>query len=156
MSDTPDLLEVGYIAKAHGLAGDVIVRLTSDRTERLDAGSILQTDDGPMEVLRSQPYQDRWLVTFVGVNARETADSLRSTVLRAAPIDEPDSLFIHELIGRPVTLVDGTPVGVCAAVLDNPAHDLIELEDGRLIPVTFVVDASDVVTVDVPEGLLDL
>ena len=43
------------------------------------------------------------------------------------------------------------------AVEANPAHDLLVLEGGALVPVVFVVDRRDgTVVVDVPEGLLDL
>ena len=43
------------------------------------------------------------------------------------------------------------------AVIDNPAADLLELESGALVPVTFVVSAEHgVVTIDPPDGLFDL
>ena len=39
----------------------------------------------------------------------------------------------------------------------NPAADLLELDSGALVPVVFVVDhAPGRVTIDPPEGLLDL
>lgn len=41
-----ELLEVGRIAKAHGLVGEVNVVLVSNRPERLDPGSVLHTDVG--------------------------------------------------------------------------------------------------------------
>lgn len=43
------------------------------------------------------------------------------------------------------------------AVLDNPASDLLELEDGRLVPSVFIVDYQPGarVAVEVPSGLLD-
>jgi hypothetical protein len=42
------------------------------------------------------------------------------------------------------------------AVIDNPAHALLELDSGALVPVTFVVDNADgVITIDPPEGLFE-
>jgi hypothetical protein len=42
-------------------------------------------------------------------------------------------------------------------VLDNPANDLLELDTGHLVPITFVVEmGADTVSVDAPEGLFDL
>ena len=39
----------------------------------------------------------------------------------------------------------------------NPAHDLLVLDDGTLVPIVFVVDQQPgVVVVDVPDGLLDV
>jgi hypothetical protein len=53
--------------------------------------------------------------------------------------------------------VDGTRRGRCISVIDNPAADLLELESGALVPVTFVESVvSGVITVDVPEGLFSL
>ena len=52
---------------------------------------------------------------------------------------------------------DGTRRGRCVAVVDNPASDLLELESGALVPVTFVISVADgVVTIEPPDGLFDL
>jgi ribosomal 30S subunit maturation factor RimM len=42
----PPFLHVGEIVKPHGLRGDVIVSLATNRTERVAPGSVLTTDDG--------------------------------------------------------------------------------------------------------------
>ncbi|MCO8126987.1 ribosome maturation factor RimM [Acidimicrobiia bacterium EGI L10123] len=152
----PELLEVGTIAKPHGLKGEVIVALLTDREDRLAAGSVLQTDRGPLTVVEAHPHQHRWRVRFEGFATREDVDPLHGLVLRAEPVDDPDVWFVHELIGLPVVLTDGTEVGTCTAIIDNPAHDLVELDDGRLVPLPFVVDVGDVIEIDPPEGLLDL
>ena len=56
-----------------------------------------------------------------------------------------------------VTASGGDAVGTCVAVGANPASDLLELDSGALVPVVFVVDrAAGRVTIDPPEGLLDL
>lgn len=150
------MLEVGTIAKPHGLKGEVIVALLTDREDRLAAGSVLQTDRGPLTVVEAHPHQHRWRVRFEGFATREDVDPLHGLVLRAEPVDDPDVWFVHELIGLPVVLTDGTEVGTCTAIIDNPAHDLVELDDGRLVPLPFVVDVGDVIEIDPPEGLLDL
>lgn len=152
------LLDVGRIGRPHGLRGEVVVLLTSDRTERLAPGSVLQTDDGPLVVERSRPHQDRYLVLFEGVAAREGAEALGGTVLRAEPIDDPEALWVHDLIGTPVEEVDGTVRGTVAEVQENPASDLLVLDTGALVPVTFVVahEPGTRVVVDPPPGLFDL
>lgn len=156
MSEPPELLEIGRVAKVHGLAGEVIVSLLTDREDRLDPGSVLETDRGPLTVVEARPHQHRWRVRFAGVDRREDAEPLHGLVLRAEPVDDPDAWFVHELIGLPVVLVDGTAVGTCTSVVDNPAHDLVELEDGTLVPLPFVVSVDEVIRIDPPEGLLDL
>lgn len=151
-----DLLEIGRIAKVHGLKGEVIVSLLTDREERLAPGAVLDTDRGPLTVVEAHPHQHRWRVRFEGIGSREEAEPLHGLVLRAEPVDDPDAWFVHDLIGKAVVLADGTPVGTCASVVDNPAHDLLELDDGRLVPMPFVVAVGDVIEIEPPEGLLEL
>jgi 16S rRNA processing protein RimM len=154
------MLEVGRIAKAHGIRGEVLVELTSDRTERVAPGTVLTTKAGrELRVLVSTPHHHRWIVAFDGVQTRTEAEALHGQVLLAEPIDDPDALFVHELIGSQVVLAGdaGEVVGTVASVEANPASDLLVLTDGRLIPVRFITEQSaGRITVDVPEGLLDL
>ncbi|HEX9258336.1 MAG TPA: ribosome maturation factor RimM [Acidimicrobiales bacterium] len=151
------LLEVGRVAKAHGVKGEVVVVLTTDRAERVAPGAVLQTDRGELVVQASRPHQDRHLVLFEGVFDRTAAEALAGLVLRAEPIDDPDALWVHELVGTLVVEVGGTERGRVAAVIANPAHDLLELDSGALVPMPFVVDVADgVTTIAVPDGLFDL
>jgi 16S rRNA processing protein RimM len=148
---------VGRISKAHGLRGEVVVFLTTDRTERLAVGAVLQSDRGPLRINASRPHQQAWLVSFDGFADRTAAESLHGLVLRAEPIDDPDELWVHDLIGATVVDTAGTELGTVTAVEDNPAADLLVLDGGGLIPMTFVVDTAPArITVDIPEGLLDL
>jgi 16S rRNA processing protein RimM len=74
-------------------------------------------------------------------------------------VDEPPDgeLWVHQLVGAEVRDRAGTSHGRVVAVEANPAHDLLVLDDGRLVPVVFVVSIDDgVITIDPPEGLLDL
>ena len=154
---TAPLLEVGYIARAHGLRGEVVVVLTTDRAERLDPGTTLSTDHGQLRVVSARPHQDRWIVSFAGRHSREQADALRGLALRAPAFDDPSELWVHDMVGATVVTTGGDTVGTCVAVVANPAADLIELDGGALVPVTFVVDhAPGVLTVDPPDGLFDL
>jgi 16S rRNA processing protein RimM len=151
------LLEVGRIAKPHGLAGQVVVDLVTNRTERLDPGTVLTTSSGlDLLVEASQPFVKRWIVTFSGVTDRRGAERLRGQSLLAEPVDDPDALWVHELVGSDVEDQDGRPLGKVVAILANPASDLLELEGGGLIPLVFVVDHSaGRVVVDIPEGLIE-
>lgn len=151
------LLEVGRVAKAHGLRGEVIVALSTDRTERLDPGTVLSTDDGELTVVTSQPHQRRWIVQFAGVESRADAEALHGLVLRAEPLDDPDALFVHELIGSEVLDEAGTVLGTVESVEQNPASNLLVLDSGGLIPLRFLVERrGDCLVVEVPQGLLDL
>jgi 16S rRNA processing protein RimM len=135
----------------------VIVRLTTDRTERVDPGSVLQSKRGPMTVVSSRPHQRDWIVLFEGVPDRNAAEALRGLKLLAEPLDDPDALWVHELVGATVVDAEGVERGRVTAVEVNPASDLLVLDSGALVPLTFVVSQGDGrVVVDPPPGLFDL
>ena len=151
-------LQIGQVRRPHGLTGDVIVALFTNRDERLVAGAELFCADGrTLRIVRSSAHRGRHIVRFEGIDGIDGAESLRDLVLWAEPLAEADTLWVHELIGSDVIGTDGEKVGVVCAVEANPASDLLVLDGGVLIPLTFVVDhvAGVSVTVDLPAGLLD-
>jgi 16S rRNA processing protein RimM len=153
----PVLLEVGRIAKPHGLRGEVIVSLTTDRTERLARGAVLVTARGPLTVVSAAKHQERWRVKFDGIDDRNAADTLHGLALHAESIHDPDAYFVHELIGCEVHDRQGTVIGEVVSVEANAAHDMLVLNDDTLIPLVFVVERRPgVLIVELPEGLLDL
>ena len=155
-------LEVGLVARPHGLTGHVVVELWTNRPERLDAGSVLTASwedarpDRELRVVSATPHHGRWIVAFDGVVGREGAEQLRDAVLTAEPLDEPDALWVHELIGAELRDTGGRQWGRVVAVEANPASDLLVLEGGGLVPLRFVVGREPgVVVAELPEGLLD-
>lgn len=155
----PDgLLEVGRILKSHGLRGEVVVAMVSDRPERVATGARLSTPAGPLVVAEARPHQSRWLVRFERCTSREDAEALRGTPLWAEPLEDEEELWVHELIGCRVVDAEGRERGTVQSVQDNPAADLLVLDDGTLVPVVFVIapPSAGVVHVDTPDGLFDL
>jgi 16S rRNA processing protein RimM len=150
------LLEVGAIDRPHGLVGAVVVHLVTDQLERLAPGASLDTDAGSLTVRTARPLKGRFVVTFEGIDSVEAAESLRGTVLRCPPLDKEGALWVDQLIGATVRGVGGGTLGTVVGVEANPASDLLVLDTGVLIPTRFVIGqmADDVVTVEVPEGLL--
>jgi 16S rRNA processing protein RimM len=161
--ERPALLEVGRIDRAHGLKGEVVIRLTSDRVERVAPGSRLTTDVGVFEVVASRPQKDRYVVRLAGVDSKDAADALAGQLLRAEPIEDPDVWWADELIGCVVVDdTDGTERGTVESLQSNPASDLLVLDTGALVPLRFVVgDPADGlpdgrIHIDPPPGLFDL
>ena len=153
-------LEVGRIVKAHGLKGQVIVDLWTDRTERLDVGSELLTDRGILVVRSAARHQERYLVTFDRIDSREAADRWRGVVLSAPRLeheDDDDVIWIDDLFGAEVYDAAGSLRGTVTDVEANPASDLLVLDTGALVPLTFVtrVLAHERIDVDVPDGLFE-
>ena len=94
--DDPVLLEVGTIGRPHGIRGDVLVRLFSDRDERLAPGEVLLTADGrQLTITASRPHQRAHIVSFADVADRNAAEALAGAVLMGEPLEDPDALWIH-------------------------------------------------------------
>ena len=110
-----------------------------------------------MVVRAARPHQDRWLVHFEGVSDRTAAERLGGLTLEGDELDDPDALWVHELIGsRAVEEATGVDRGLVVSVVANPAHELLELDSGALVPIVFVRSCADgVVLVSTPEGLFD-
>jgi 16S rRNA processing protein RimM len=149
------MLEVGRIVSAHGLRGMVIVDLWTDRTERLDPGMVLHTERGDLTVVSSQPNKDQFLVQFAEITDRPGSEAWRGTLLSAERLEVEGVLWVDQLFGATVQTPDGVTRGTVVSVEENPASDLMVLDNGALVPMVFVteVQANHTVIVDVPEGL---
>ena len=151
------LLEIGHLRRAHGVRGQVNVQLGTDRLERLEPGTRWFARDGWLTVVVATPHLDRWLVTFEEIKDRVTAQRYTNTPVYAEPLEDDDELWVHELIGTRVVDVGGAEHGTVAAVIANPAADLLELESGALVPVVFIVErTADRIVIDPPAGLFEV
>ena len=155
------MLEVGRLGRAHGVRGEIYVDLLTDRTERLAVGARLQVQGKGtwLTVEAARPAGTRWLVQFAGLSDRTAAEAYVNSVLLAEPLPASADAgwYVHDLIGSSVETVGGEPLGKCVAVVANPAHDLLELESGALVPVVFITDISEGrIVVSPPDGLFDL
>lgn len=123
----------------------------------MEPGTTLDSSLGrPLTIVRSRRQARHWLVVFEGLADREGADALRGVVLSAEPIDDPDAVWVADLIGAEVFDTSGGRLGDVVAIEANPASDLIVMGSGGLIPLRFVVSSEPGrVVVDIPEGLLE-
>ncbi len=160
-----DRLEIGRFGKAHGLRGEVAVTASTNRAERFEPGSVLYAGERVLTVAAARLHGDRWIVRFEEISDRTAAEELRGTTLTGDPLDTlaDDELWVHELVGCEVVDADGVVRGTVVAVQANPAHDLLELDGGTLIPMVFVVAVEPGlpgtrgrIVVNVPDGLFEL
>jgi 16S rRNA processing protein RimM len=160
MTDATQRLQVGRVSRAHGLKGEVVVKLTTNRLERLERGAILFAgpEQRALEVASSRPKDKDHLVRFVDVSYRDQADELRGLELFADALEDPDELWVHDLTGSVVVDQDGIERGSVEHVEANPASDLLVLDSGALVPAGFVVEIDDEgrIHVDVPPGLFEI
>lgn len=185
---------VARIGKPHGLRGEVTVQTHTDSPQhRFVPGATFGTEPSrtvPLRIITARVHQGVYLLGFEGVLDRTAAEALRGIRLLAGEVAEralhdaavdgdvvdtdldDDGWYEEELLGLPVTLVDGTVLGEVSALHTRDVQDLlaVRLRDGRqaLVPfveqiVTQVVLATDDadgdcgrVVLDPPAGLLDL
>lgn len=167
-------LVIGRVAKTHGIRGELVVDVrTDDPGERFAVGAVLRgrAPKGGGEknytVTAARPHAGRLLLSLAGVDDRSAGDALRGTLflIDAADVDsgdDPDEFYDHELIGLPVSTVDGEAVGAVSDVLHLPGGELLSVTtpDGREVLIPFVGEIVPTVTregvvVDPPEGLLN-
>jgi len=165
-------LVVGRIGHAHGVKGEVSVEVRTDDPDRRYAdGSVLATEPperGPLTILGVRHHHGRLLVRFDGIEDRDTAETLRGTLLVVDSADVGEAgegeWWDHDLVGLTAVTTGGTTLGTVTDVVHVPGSPLLAIDrDGRELLVPFVeaiVPEVDVpagrIVVDPPDGLLDL
>jgi 16S rRNA processing protein RimM len=113
-------LVVALVRGVHGLRGAVRVEVLTDRPEqRFRPGIVLHREgsDAPLTIASAAAVQDGpgWRLRFDEVTSREAADSLREAYLETEVRPEAElargEVYWHEVIGVPVTGLDGTALG---------------------------------------------
>ncbi len=162
------MILVGAITGAHGIRGEVKLRSFTADPAAIASYSPLETAKGAkVEITKLRLQKDGFIASLKGVTDRNAAEALRGTELfvprERLPETDDDEVYVHDLIGLPVHLADGSLLGEIVDVADYGAGDLIDVKvEGRkdtvLIPFAsqyvLEVDGSKVV-VELPEGYLD-
>lgn len=145
-----DLICIGAIAGAFGVAGEV--RLKSFCSEPTDIGAYgpLLSEDGSREfhVTLTRPVAGGLGARIAGVATKEAADVLRGTSL-FVPRDRlpslPDDEFYHaDLIGLDAYDTGGERIGKVSAIHNHGAGDIVEISPIRhksalLLPFTTAI-----------------
>ena len=163
MSAVRPTLEVGYVARAHGIHGEIAVRTFDPQSTVLEAVKrlVLQLRSGeerPAVVESARRAAETTLLTLDGVHSRSAAEALRGATVRvhrtdlAAPGE--GEWFQGDLVGLEARTPDGQPLGRVTAVWNTGPVPNLVIEDsrGEELLVPFVDDF--VPEVDVEHGRL--
>jgi 16S rRNA processing protein RimM len=156
-------VEIGGVARAHGIRGEVVIVTHDPDSDTL--GNVEQVFIGGVvrKVTGARDTQRGWLVQLEGIVTRNDAEALKGAVVEVLRSDlalENDDVLLQDLVGCKVVLVDGTPWGEIASIDVGPGQDRLVIHDNgveRMVPLVDVflvkvdLDAR-VVTVDPPEG----
>jgi 16S rRNA processing protein RimM len=161
-------LVIGFLRRAHGVRGEIILDLHTDFPERLRSGRQLFVGEEykPMTLAGARPHAKGMLVKFQGVETPEDAGQMRNQWVYVRASDVPSlpagRLYQHELFGFQVVDENENPLGELVEILETGANDVYVVRDesGRelLLPaiptVILETDASRrVMRVHVLEGL---
>ncbi len=146
---------VGYVRRAHGINGAVVVRpLTDDPVGRWLPGAELASDGNPpitYVVSQVGPHKDGILVRFEGVTDRDTAEALRGTSFTIAADDrrelDAEEFWPDDLVGCTVVDEAGESLGTVESVEFGAAQDRLSVRTPNGVVEVPFVDAI-VPTVD--------
>jgi 16S rRNA processing protein RimM len=141
--DAPkDLVALAAVARGHGLAGEVLLKLFNPDSDFIFsiAELTLIGPDGErraLEIQHARPH-GRWVkVGFAGVTDRNASDALRGQLLYvgrdALPAPEEGEYYHVDLVGLQARDRSGSVLGPVVEVLAYPTSDclVVERESGR-------------------------
>ena len=127
MSNRPITLAV--IIGAHGVMGEVRLKLFCESAESVKAHSSF--NDGAL-TLKSLRAGNQIIARFAEISERTAAEAARGTELTvprdALPPLAEGEYYHADLIGLPCVSTNGEDLGLCVAVDDFGAGDVIEVE----------------------------
>jgi 16S rRNA processing protein RimM len=135
------------VSGAHGVTGEVRLKLFAENVDSLKRYKSF--NDGALTVKSLRPTKDGAIARFTEINDRNAAEKLRSTLLsvprEALPELGEGEYYYSDLLGLPCISTDGTDLGICIAVENFGASDVLEIQmpsvDGKpgkkfMVPMT--------------------
>jgi len=154
------MIAIARVVAPQGVAGELRVQLLTDFPERFRPPLSVTVDgNGGMRrlsVTAFRPHRAGGVITLAGVASRDEAAALVGATLLVGDDERwpapKGRYYVDDLIGLTVVDLAGESVGTCTDVVPNPAHDLIEVDRGRL----FVPVHHEWIEVDVGERVIRL
>jgi 16S rRNA processing protein RimM len=155
-------IALAAVAGAHGVKGEVRLKLFSESAESLAAHKKLYVGGAERRLVSVRDSGKTAVARFEGVSDRSGAEALRGSLVEvdrsALPPLQEGEYYHADLVGLPVVDRAGSSVGTVAAVENYGAGDLLDIEtrEGKrsLIPFrpTIAEFEEDRVVID-PEFL---
>ena len=126
-------IALAAVAGAHGIKGEVRLKLFSDSVESLSRYKKLYVGGAELRLVAVRDGKMA-VARFEGIADRGAAEALRGSLVEvdraAMPPLENGEYYYVDLIGLPAVDRDGNDVGSVVAVEDFGAGDLLEIETG--------------------------
>jgi len=149
---TAEQVTLAAVAGAHGVGGEVRLKLFAEGLDSLKRYKRLFVGERPLTVVAVRPGSGGAIARFAEVADRAAAEALRGTLLSVPRAELPpleDGEYYHaDLVGLRCEAQDGTMLGTVVAVENYGAGDLLEVErpDGKRALVPFrdgIADLKD-------------
>ncbi|QNN68576.1 16S rRNA processing protein RimM [Sphingomonas lutea] len=125
-------IALAAVAGAHGIKGEVRLKLFSDSAESLSRHKTLFVGGEKRRLIAARDGGKAAIARFEGISDRSAAEALRGSLVEidrdALPPLEDGEYYHADLIGLPAIDAGGKPVGTVAAVENYGAGDLLEIE----------------------------
>ena len=143
-------IALAAVAGAHGVKGEVRLKLFSDSVESLSRHQTVYVGGAKRRLLSVKDGGKTAVARLDGVSDRSAAEALRGSLIEvdrsALPPLEEDEYYHVDLIGLPAVDGGGNPVGTVVAVENYGAGDLLEIEsDGKTSLIPFREGIADLV-----------
>jgi 16S rRNA processing protein RimM len=161
---TEPLILLGRITAAHGIRGAVKLKSFTTDPKAISTYGALQTADGrEIEILRLKAVPDGFIADLKNIKDRNQAESLRGQDLSLPRNRLPEALdnevYLVDLIGQEV-LHNDARLGTIIGIENFGAGDLLDIDTGAkesvLVPARFMHILTGVITLELPDGFLDL
>ena len=145
-------IALAAVAGAHGVKGELRLKLFSDSVESLSRHGRLYVGGAERRLLAVRDSGKTVVARFDGIADRSAAEALRGTLVEvdraSLPPLEEGEYYHADLIGLPAVDGEGHSLGTVAAVENYGAGDLLEIEaaDGKRSLIPFkdgIADLAD-------------
>lgn len=163
---------LGTVIRPHGIKGELKVRPFTEQPKNIAQFSrlLLAVDENAEKQLySSEQVRVSGALVILRLRecaSRELAESLVGQGIWVASSDLPPAnegeFYLHTLLGKAVRTVDGHALGRADHLLAGSSQEILVVRQDKqehLIPIVRAFIHSidtDVVTLDLPEGLLDI
>jgi len=163
MSPPRPTLEVGYVARVHGLQGELAVRTFDRQSEALSSVRrivvrLRSGEERDMAVESARRASDATLVSLAGVTSRSAAEAFKgATVLvhrEVLPPPAEGEWFQGDLVGLEARTPDGTALGRVTEIWNTGPVPNLVIEGTGSEPLVVPFVDEFVPEVDVKAGVL--
>jgi len=147
-----DWIEIGCVARPHGIHGEVRVKLHNaesrvllERSEVLMRGGKTGIPEQRIDVCSARSAAEGFvLLGLAGVDSRTEAEALRGVAIcvprDALPSESEGEFYVHDIIGAKVVQSDGSTLGEVVDYISYPSTDVLVVHGAARYEIPLIED----------------